>query len=204
MSSVNVPWTDSTSGRSFLRDYVQSLTGLVSVLDLEVLQRVADTLDGACRRGSTLFCVGNGGSAATASHLATDLSWGRRGTGEERPRALSLTANVPLMTALSNDVGYADVFVEQLRGLFGDGDVVIAISASGNSENVLRAVRYANEHAGISIGLVGFDGGKMKAACHACIHAETPPGMYELVEDVHHAVCHMLTSYVKHKAAHSF
>ncbi len=192
---------DAISGHTFLQGYARSLTGLVSVLDLDILEKVAETLGEACRRGGTVFSVGNGGSAATASHFTTDMAWGRRGVGDERPKALNLTSNVPLMTALSNDVGYANVFVEQLRGLFDDGDVVFAISASGNSENVLRAVQYANENGGISIGLVGFDGGKMKSACHACVHIETPMGMYELVEDVHHAICHMLTSYLKRKAA---
>jgi D-sedoheptulose 7-phosphate isomerase len=184
-------------GAEFLQEYVGALKGLLTNLQLEAVERVAETLDQACRRGRTVFCVGNGGSAATASHFATDLTWGRRERGEQRPKAISLTANVPLMTALSNDVGYADVFVEQLRSLFDAGDVVFAISASGNSENVLRAVQYANEHEGISVGLVGFDGGKLKPLCHTCIYVETPPGMYELVEDVHHAICHMLSSYLK-------
>ena len=193
--------TNPTSDLTFLRRHVQSLTDLMSDLDLIVVERVSETLNQACSRGRTVFCVGNGGSAATASHFATDLTWGRRAKGEERPRAVSLTANVPLMTALSNDVGYADVFVEQLRGLYQDGDVVFAISSSGNSENVIRAVQYANDHSGISLGLVGFDGGRMKSACHTCIHVETPVGMYELVEDVHHAVCHMLSSDLKRKAS---
>ena len=188
-------------GRSFLESYVEGLSGLIAGLDLEGIQGLADVLDEACGDGKTVFCVGNGGSAATALHFATDLSWGRRDVSEERPRAVSLTANSPLMTALSNDVGYADVFVEQLRSFFSQGDVVLAISASGNSENVLRAVRYANEHGGVSLGLAGFDGGKMKSACHNCVHVETPAGMYELVEDVHHAICHMVASYLKTKAA---
>ena len=201
MSSVNLRWPSGESGGDFLEDYVHTLGGLVSGLDLELIRQVGETLDQARQRGSTVFCVGNGGSAATASHFSTDLAWGRRTAGETRPRALSLVANVPLMTALSNDVGYADVFVEQLRGLFDEGDVVLGVSASGNSENVLRALRYAGEHRGTSIGLVGFDGGKMRSACHQCVHIETPPGMYELVEDVHHAICHMVTGYVKQRAA---
>jgi D-sedoheptulose 7-phosphate isomerase len=114
---------------------------------------------------------------------------------------MSLVANTPIMTALANDVGYSDVFVEQLKGLFRSGDVVIAISASGNSENVLRAVDFANNHGGSSIGLVGFDGGKLKDACHLSIHIPSPLGAYELVEDVHHAVCHMLANYLKYQAA---
>jgi D-sedoheptulose 7-phosphate isomerase len=115
---------------------------------------------------------------------------------------VSLVANVPLISALANDIGYAEVFVEQLRGLFKEGDLVVAVSASGNSENVLRAARYANDHGGTSIGLVGFDGGKLRDCCHICVHVPTPVGAYELVEDIHHIVCHMLANYVKYKAAH--
>ena len=202
MNTMNQMWTDAASGRGFLQSYTHKLTELVSILDLEAVEIAAETLDKACSGGRMVFCVGNGGSAATAMHFTTDLTWGRRGKGEERPKAVSLTSNTPLMTALSNDVGYADVFVEQLSSLFHEGDVVFAISASGNSENVLRAIQYVNERGGVSVGLVGFDGGKMKSVCHTCVHIETPAGMYELVEDVHHAICHMLTSYLKSKATH--
>ena len=192
--------TDTDSTREHAGRYFGYLGELLGKLDYRAIESIVDHLDQVRRSGRTIYCVGNGGSAATALHFATDLSWGRRMSGEERPRATSLTANSPLMTALANDVGYADVFVEQLKGPFLEGDAVFAISASGNSENVLKAVRYANEHGGISIGLAGFDGGKMKSACHACLHVETPAGMYEAVEDVHHAVCHMLSNYLKSKS----
>ena len=183
----------------YVRAYTGRLTGLLQALDPSEAARIADILDDACRQRRTIFCIGNGGSAATASHFATDLTWGRRAKGEVPPRAISLTVNSPLTMAVANDVGYGEVFVEQLRGLFEAGDVLFAISASGNSENILKAVQYVNVHDGVSIGLVGFDGGKMKSACRTCLHVETPIGMYELVEDVHHAVCHILASYLKRK-----
>ena len=195
-------WQDAKSSKDLLSSHVKSLSGLMSALDLEAVEQVAELLDQKCREGSTVYCVGNGGSAATASHIAADLSWGRRMGDEQRPRAISLVANAPIMTALANDVGYSDVFAEQLKGLFRVGDVVIAISASGNSENVLRAVDFANRHGGSSVGLVGFDGGKLKDACHISVHVPTPLGAYELVEDVHHAVCHMMANYLKYQAAH--
>ena len=194
-------WQEASSAREMLSSHVGDLSSLIEALDLEVVQRVGDLLDRACQRGNTVYCVGNGGSAATALHIAADLSWGRRMGDEKRPKALSLVANSPVMTALANDVGYADVFAEQLKGLFDDGDVVVAISASGNSENVLRAVEFANNKGGTSVGLAGFDGGKLKDASQICIHVPTPPGAYELVEDVHHAVCHMLANYLKFQAA---
>jgi len=177
------------------------LQGLISTLDLQSVERVGELIDQTATLGHTVYCAGNGGSAATASHIAADLSWGRRMNDDQRPNVLSLVANVPLMTALANDVGYSDIFVEQLKPGFREGDVLIAISASGNSENVLRAVQYANDHGGASVGLVGFDGGQLKGRCHLCVHVPTPLGAYELVEDVHHAVCHMLAIYTKYKAA---
>ncbi len=196
------PWQDAASGRQVLSAHVETLKGLISALDLDDVQGAAELLDQACVQGHTVYCAGNGGSAATASHLAADLSWGRRVSDAARPRALSLAANTPLMTALANDVGYANIFSEQLKSGFKEGDVLVAISASGNSENVLRAAQFANSHGGTSIGLVGFDGGKLKDECSHCIHVPTPTGVYELVEDVHHAVCHMLANYIKFKAAH--
>ena len=194
-------WQDAKSGFDLLSSHVESLKMLMSALDLASLEQAGQLLDRKWRQGSTIFCAGNGGSAATASHIAADLSWGRRMGDQPRPRAISLVSNMPIMTALANDVGYSDVFVEQLKGLFSDGDVVVAISASGNSENVLRAAQFANDNGGTSVGLVGFDGGKLKDICQLSIHVPSPLGAYELVEDVHHAVCHMLANYLKYAGA---
>ena len=200
MSNQELLWQDAESGYDVLSSHAEALRSLFSELDLTAVERVGDLLDQACQKGNTVYCVGNGGSAATALHIAADLSWGRRMGNEKRPKAISLVANSPIITALANDVGYGEVFVEQLKGLFTQGDVVVAISASGNSENVLRAAEFANSRGGTSVGLVGFDGGKLKELSTHCIHVPTRPGAYELVEDVHHAVCHMLASYLKYRA----
>jgi D-sedoheptulose 7-phosphate isomerase len=194
-------WRDAESGLDLLSSHVEALQALMGGLDLAVVDRVGGLLDQVSQREGMVFTVGNGGSAATALHLAADLSWGRRMGDEMRPKALSLVANTPVMTALANDVGYADVFVEQLKGLFKPGDVVVAISASGNSPNVLRAVDFANDHGGASVGLTGFDGGKLREISHHCIHVSSPQGAYELVEDVHHSVCHMLANYLKYQGS---
>lgn len=193
-------WSEAPSVRDLLGAHAQSLASLISALDLAAIEQVAELLDARCRQGNAVYCVGNGGSAATASHIAADLSWGRRMGNESRPNALSLVANVPLMSALANDAGYENVFIEQMKGPFRAGDVVIAVSASGNSENVLRAAQFANDHGGASVGMVGFDGGKLKGLSQMCIDVPTPVGTYELVEDVHHAVCHMLANCLKFMA----
>ena len=196
----SISWQDAKSGHDLLYGHVESLKAHLSALDLVALETMAELIDERCLRGNTIFCAGNGGSAATAAHIATDLFFGRRMMGEKRPGAISLVANVPLMTAISNDVGYDDVFVEQLNGQFKEGDIVIGISASGNSENVLRALDYAKKQGGSAVGLVGFDGGSLINRCDVCVHVPTTAGAYELVEDVHHAICHMLAGYLKFKA----
>lgn len=193
-------WQEVSSGQELLKRQSHALQSLIAELDLVALERGAMSLDDAYSRGSAIYCAGNGGSAATAAHLATDLGFGRRMDGQARPRAISLVASVPFMTAVSNDIGYDDVFVEQMKGNFKQGDVLVAISASGNSENVLRATRFAHEHGGASFAMAGFDGGQLKALSNVCLHVSTPPGEYELVEDVHHAACHMLANYLKYTA----
>jgi phosphoheptose isomerase len=200
MESLDAMWTTSAGAEAYSRDYANHLRGLVEALDFPTLAAIGDIIDSARRDGRTVYCVGNGGSAATASHFSTDLSWARRRPEHQVTSAISLVSNTPLMTAVANDIGYEEVFTEQLMHLFRPGDVLFAISASGNSANLLSAITYANEHEGITIGLTGFDGGKMKDACQTSLHVEAPLGMYELVEDVQHSVCHMIATYLKRKA----
>ena len=189
------------TGQDLLGQYVESLLGSLRNLDLTTLECIADLIyDKSMIKGNSIYCVGNGGSAATASHIATDLFFGRRLNGEKRPKVISLAANVPLMSAIANDIGYEEVFSQQLEGMFQVGDVLFAISASGNSPNVIRAVEFARYNGGISVGLVGFDGGQLKNMCELCLHIPTPVGDYEVVEDVHHSVCHMLSAYLKYRS----
>ena len=128
-----------------LQSYVASLTDALKALPFEILERIIDTLKDARNRGSLVFIMGNGGSAATASHMVCDLSKTTIGSGTRRLRVVPLTDNMPLVTAWANDTGYENIFVQQLESLASQGDVVIAISGSGRSENVLRAVRRARE-----------------------------------------------------------
>jgi D-sedoheptulose 7-phosphate isomerase len=112
-------------------------------------------------------------------------------------RAVSLTDNVAVLTAIANDIAYADVFVRQLEGLLRPGDVVVAISASGNSPNVVRAIEYARSHGAVTVGLTGFDGGRLKALCDEAVHVATPPGEYGPVEDTHLVLDHLITGYLR-------
>jgi D-sedoheptulose 7-phosphate isomerase len=143
---------------------------------------------------ATLFFCGNGGSAATASHFANDLRTCQvLGKG---CNAISLT-DVSGITCAGNDFGYESCFVKQLESLFNPGDVVVGISASGNSENVIRALQYANENGGESVAIVGFDGGRMKEIAQTVVHVKSEVGEYGLVEDIHLMLDHLIVSYYK-------
>lgn len=197
MNNLDRFFVESESVAQYARQYIEHLGRLLTQLDFPAVERFIELLDNTRRKGQTVFFVGNGGSAATASHWANDLSIGARSEAAPCFRALSLTDNVPILTALGNDRGYQDLFVGQLEALFRQGDMLVGISASGNSPNVLRAVEYANEHGGTTVGLTGFDGGQMRSRCHLCINVETARGEYGPVEDVHVVLDHLVTSYLK-------
>jgi len=178
----------------------QYLTEVQQVLDripLDALEEAIDVLLSAAYVGSTIFIMGNGGSAATASHFACDLAKGAIVPGGPRFRAIALTDNVPLMTAWSNDVAYEDIFAEQLRNLIGRGDVVVAFSGSGNSPNVLRAVALARQQGGITIGFSGFDGGQLSRVVD--VPVVVPCHCMEQIEDVHLVLCHLMTTALRQR-----
>ncbi len=150
----------------------------------------------ARENGSTVFSMGNGGSAATANHFAADLAKNTRRAGCRSFRTVSLAADVSAITAYGNDDGFDRVFVEQLDTLMREGDVIVAISASGNSSNVITAVSHGKSRGAVVIGLSGFDGGRLKALSDISIHV--PSDRYELAEDAHSVVLHTIVSWFKY------
>ncbi len=180
---------------TFAKRYIENLTQLLHSLDLEKLSEIITVLQETREEGGTVYLIGNGGSAATASHMALDLAFCTRMCSGPRLRAVSLSENAPYITAAANDLEYASVFVEQLRNFLRTGDVVIAISASGNSENLVRAIEYANAEHAKTIGLLGFDGGRLKELCGIALHVESPKGQYGPIEDVHMILDHLITAY---------
>jgi D-sedoheptulose 7-phosphate isomerase len=142
-----------------------------------------------------IFVIGNGGSASTASHIACDLGKGTSLPGKRRFRVISLTDNVATMTAWSNDVCYEDVFVEQLKNLVNPGDLAIGISASGNSENVIRAIGHARAIGCKTIGWTGFDGGKLAQITDVSVVVDSHE--YGPVEDVHLILNHVLHAWMR-------
>lgn len=149
----------------------------------------------ANKNNKKVFICGNGGSAATASHFVCDLAKGTIVKGRKRFKVIGLTDNIPLMTAWSNDTSYANLFKEQLENLIEEGDVVIGISGSGNSENVLNALLLANERLAITIGLTGFEGGKLKGVAQECL--VVPSNSMEQIEDIHLMLEHLICTYLK-------
>jgi D-sedoheptulose 7-phosphate isomerase len=192
VNRVEELFTDRDSGAQYADGYLRYLSEVLASIDREAIAAFADALLAARSRGARIFFLGNGGSAATASHWVNDLTrW--RG----RPfRALSLTENVAVLTAVANDYGYDHVFKQQLETLMGPGDMVVAISASGNSRNVIEAIEYANANGGVTVGLTGFDGGRLREIAQIVVHAPTNKGEYGPAEDVHTILDHLVTSYL--------
>ncbi|MFH1590439.1 MAG: SIS domain-containing protein [archaeon] len=184
--------------KSFAQNYLDNLKAAIDGIDLDELAKVADAITTAYQGERQIFILGNGGSASTASHMACDLGKGtlmnRYDTKEKRYRVIALTDNIPLMTAYANDLSYEDIFSQQLRNLVQKDDLVIAISASGNSPNVIKAVDVAQEAKAIVIGFSGFTGGKLLEKSDICLHVNQKH--YGRVEDLHLVFDHLLTEFL--------
>ncbi len=178
-----------------IQRYIDEVLHTLGMLPWERIRETIDILLQVHAREGTIFTIGNGGSAATASHMACDLAKGTIVPGCRRFRVIALTDNLPLMTAWSNDLAYEDVFVEQLRGLFRPDDVLIAISGSGNSPNVLRAVEVARQMGGITIGLIGFEGGQLRELVD--VPVVIPNQCMEQIEDIHVILGHLLSTVLR-------
>jgi D-sedoheptulose 7-phosphate isomerase len=194
--------TDAVPVTAMSSDVTHYLAGLKDVLDSLPTDDICSVIAGlhtAREEGRQVFIIGNGGSAATASHMACDLAKTVLGARPQphlkRFRVMALTDNVPLLTAWSNDESYDKIFSEQLRALAGPGDVLIAITGSGNSANIIEAVNVANDLEMTTIGLLGFDGGALKSLVHW--HILVNSDNYGYVEDAHMTLTHIITSHFK-------
>jgi D-sedoheptulose 7-phosphate isomerase len=182
--------------KDYFRGYFKHVNDVLLNLDLNDIDGVVECFLTTRKNKKTIFFAGNGGSAATASHFAQDLGEVGRKSNKPGFKTLSLTDNVSLISAIGNDYGYDKIFTIQLVELFSAGDVLVAISASGNSPNMINAVEYAKNANGKTIGIIGFDGGKLKDLCDHVIHVKTGTGEYGPVEDVHMIMDHLITSYL--------
>lgn len=152
-------------------------------------------LDAAYAKGATVYACGNGGSAAISNHLVCDHSKGGQTDTDLRPKVVSLSTNIELITAIANDISYDDTFVYQLRTLAEKGDVLITISASGDSENVVRAAAWAKKNGLKVIAFTGFAGGRTAKLAHVNLHVKGDN--YGVVEDAHQSLMHILAQYVR-------
>ena len=183
-----------------IEKYKKTITKTINNIDSSLIYNMIDALEQCHDSNSTVYIIGNGGSAATASHMATDLSVGLSLRDIRHFNVKSLSDNSAVSTAISNDVGYENIFYAQLVNRLEKGDLVIAISCSGNSENTIKAAKYCREVGSTLVSMTGFDGGELKKLADISFHVETEFGEYGLVEDIHMILNHMIYShYVSEK-----
>ena len=174
-------------------DYFRRLARIIPQLPYRSVDAIAGVLMQAFDEGRAIFVFGNGGSAASASHMMCDMNKGAAALAghARRLKVMALTDNVPLITAWANDSSYEQIFAEQLRNYLQPGDVAFAVSCSGDSPNVLLGLKTAQAMGGITVGITGRKGGKMKSLCDVC--AVVPSDDMRLIEDMHHAILHSLS-----------
>ncbi len=189
------PTAPYASAATYFDAYAEETARAASSIEPTALDRAAAILLEAYTRGATVFSCGNGGSAAIANHLQCDHLKGVRTTTDLAPRVVSLSTNIELLTAIANDMAYEDVFAYQLQSQSRPADVLIAVSSSGRSPNIVRALTWARDHELRTIALTGFDGGDAKAVAEVTIHVDG--ANYGIVEDLHQTIMHALAQYIR-------
>ena len=188
-----IPLHSPDSATAVISTHFANVRRVLTHVQVRAVQRIVDIFRDARERGSFIYIAGNGGSSSTASHWVNDLGKATKRSGRRPLKAMCLSDNVSWFSALSNDEGYERSFAGQLENFASPGDVLACISASGNSPNLVRAVEVARLAKVTTVGLLGFDGGALKRLVDEALCVETEKGMYELVEDVHAAICHAVT-----------
>ncbi len=192
------------SGRT--NSYLEEVAGISTKLDRGTIDQAIEIFLEAWKSDSQIFIIGNGGSASTATHFACDLNKWVSDRADRKFRAFALVDNIPLVSALTNDNGWGDVYSEQLRNFFRKGDVLVAISVHGGSgsdhagpwsQNLLKAVKYARDNGGKVVGLAGFDGGLLRTASDSCI--VVPANSTPHVEGMHLVLVHLMCEQLREK-----
>ena len=195
-SSLKFPLAPYANAASYFDAYAEEMARAAKSIESATLERAAAILVEAYLRGARIFSCGNGGSASIANHMQCDHVKGvRTGTGLS-PHVLSLSTNVELLTAIANDTGYENIFVHQLQSQSEPGDVLFAVSSSGRSPNIVRALTWARDHGLRTIAFTGFDGGAARTTAEVSVHVDCTN--YGIVEDLHQAVMHALAQYIRH------
>ena len=184
--------------QQFVADYYRRFADVLQTFDKSALEPVLRVFEDVAARQGTLWVAGNGGSAAISDHTVCDATKGTFVEGQPPIRSVSLTSNVPMLTALANDIAYDDVFSKQLEYYFKPGDAVLLVSSSGNSPNVVKACEYANARGLATIAFVGFRGGRLKEIAKHVVWI--PVDNYGIAEDTHQSLMHVLTQYLRAQA----
>lgn len=180
----------------YKRGYFERLCQLMNNLDEETLENIVLSIRHKILENKKIFLAGNGGSSAVLSHWVNDLVVGNYVEGQPKIRAFNLTDNQSVITAVGNDEGFENIFVAQLRDLAETGDLLIVMSVSGNSPNLVRAVEWAKSNGLNTIGIVGCDGGKLKSLCDIVLHIESTKDEYGPVEDIFSLLTHLISTYL--------
>jgi len=196
MTNLEEHYHNARNTQGYIQGYIKYLSGILDQIDVNVIDKIISTLITASKRGSTIYVLGNGGSASIASHMVNDFAVGAWMSEYPPLRVVSLADNVAVMTAIANDTDYSRIFSDQLRYLLRPEDVVIALSVSGNSPNVVKAVQFANDNGATTIGCGGFDGGRLKQLAEVYLYVPSEPGEYGPVEDVMMILVHIICSYL--------
>jgi phosphoheptose isomerase len=192
---VKFPAGPYASAASYFDAYAEEMARAVKSIEAAGLERAAATLAEAYLRGARVFSCGNGGSASIANHMQCDHVKGVRTTTDLSPHVFSLSSNVELLTAIANDTGYENTFVYQLQSQSEPGDVLVAVSSSGRSPNIVSALTWARDHGLATIAVTGFDGGDARAAAEISVHVDCTN--YGIVEDLHQTIMHALAQYIR-------
>lgn len=180
------------------QSYINEFKAVLDKLPFDQIEEATNLIHSARMEGRRVFIMGNGGSASTSSHMVCDLAKNTRKPGLPALKVIGLADNMAILSAYANDEGYENVFAEQLANLIEPDDLVIAISASGNSKNVLKAVELANRMGALTVGFTGFDGGKLGQMVK--LHLHVPSDCIEQVEDIHMMFDHIITKGLKELA----
>ncbi len=201
MNSIERFCRDSTAPSIFAGRYFDYLKKVLDAIDVELIDRLVKEFESARASGNTIFIAGNGGSASTATTMANDIGFDViKKSGTDRPfRVLALTDNASVLTAIANDVGYDNVFINQLKIHYRSGDKLLAISAGGNSPNIVAAAEWVRQQGGSVMSFVGFAGGRLKKISDVAVHVRTEAGEYGPVEDAHLVLNHILAHWFQFK-----
>ena len=202
MNNLDRIFKNSATIKEYSTSYLDYLHEVMNAVSLVEIAEFVNTLDEARKRGSIIYFMGNGGSAATASHYSNDFSIGIQGL--KKPfKTMSLNDNQAVMTAIGNDYGYEFIFSKQLDSILHENDVVVVISASGNSKNLIKAIETANEKKAKTVAILAFDGGIIKGIVDQFIHVKTETGEYGPAEDAHMIIDHLVSSYLYRKLGYN-